>query len=156
MKKIYFIVLLVLSIILVLIAAENLFFKKNINKIPFSGPHLAVNPQEYDFGKLLQSQGIISTYFDVFNDGTENVTIEGTPASCSCTSAEIDKKLIKPGELAKLKVSFDPNFHKEPDGKFFRSVTIKSNALESPEVKVWMEVEYDLGVDKTKFGVDKD
>lgn len=152
MKKPYFAILFVLSIVLFVIAIGNFFFKQN----PFSGAHLAVNPQEYDFGKLLQSQDIVSTYFDVFNDGTEDIIIEGVPTSCGCTSAEIDKKIIKPRETAKLKVYFDPNFHEEPEGKFFRTAAIKSNAVESPEVKVWMEVEYDLGRDKTKFGKDLD
>lgn len=127
------------------------------------GPRLAVSPKEYDFGKIRQSGGAVSASFRVFNNGAEDVIIEGVATSCSCTTAEIDsegklalnesgKKTIKPGETAELKVIFDPNYHYESDGRFFRTATIKSNAQgEDPEVKIWVEVEYDLGKDKLKF-----
>lgn len=128
-----------------------------------SGSHLVISPKEYDFGKIRQSGGVVSTSFQVFNNGAEDVIIEGVATSCSCTAAEIDpegnlalnelgKKTIKPGEIAELKVMFDPNYHYESDGRFFRTATIKSNAQgEDPEVKIWVEVEYDLGKDKLKF-----
>lgn len=150
---------LIISVfILIAVAGAGFLFYKNYFYGNF-GPRLIVSPLEYDFGKILQSQNPVSTYFDVLNSGSEDAIISGTPTSCGCTSAEIDKKTIKPGETAKLKVSFDPNFHEEPEGKFFRSVSVEYNLPESgktPEVKVWMEVIYDLGKDKLKFGKDLD
>ncbi|MBI4993975.1 DUF1573 domain-containing protein [Candidatus Wolfebacteria bacterium] len=131
-----------------------LLYKNYFKKI--SGPHLVISPKEYDFGKVLQSQPIVSAYFDVSNDGSQDAIISSAPTSCGCTLAEVDKKIIRPGEATKLKVSFDPNFHEEPEGKFFRTATIKYNSQDAPEVKVWMEVVYDLGKDKLKFGKDLD
>lgn len=149
--------LYIFGIIAVLLAAIFLFFKSDVFQKPaYAGPHLVVSPLEYDFGKLLQSQPIVSAYFDVLNNGSQDAIISGTPTSCGCASAEISQNIIKPNETAKLKVSFDPNFHEEPEGKFFRTATIKYNSADSPEVKVWMEVEYDLGKDKLKFGKDLD
>lgn len=154
---------LIISILILSVAAGAgfLFFWDDFWK--FSGPYLVVSPKEYDFGKVLQSQNPVSVYFDVLNKGSRTAIISGTPTSCGCTSAEISQKEIKPGETAKLKVVFDPNFHEEPEGKFFRSVSIKYNAstgeeitAKIPEVKVWMEVVYDLGKDKLKFGKDLD
>lgn len=116
------------------------------------GPHLTIDPLEYDFGKIRQSDGVVSTTFNVFNNGSEDVNIDDVLTSCTCTSAEIDTKLIRPGERGTLKVSFDPNFHYEDDGRFFRTATIKSNVHgEAPEVKIFVEVDYDLGKDKLKF-----
>jgi len=122
------------------------------SQAPIRSSRLIISPKEYDFGKIKQSGGVVSTSFRVFNNGSEDVIIEGGPTSCSCTSAEISKKAIKFGETAELKVMFDPNYHYESDGRFFRTTTIKSNAQgEDPEVKIWVEVEYDLGKDKLKF-----
>ncbi|MBI5306193.1 DUF1573 domain-containing protein [Candidatus Wolfebacteria bacterium] len=153
-KNLIIFVILVFSLIA---GAGFLFYKNNSQK--FFGPHLVISPREYDFGKILQSQPIVLAYFDVLNNGSQDAVISGMPTSCSCTSAEISQKEIKPGETAKLKVSFDSNFHEEPEGKFFRSVSVKYNSsegVETPEIKVWMEIFYDLGKDKLKFGKDLD
>lgn len=116
------------------------------------GPHLTLSPEEYDFGKIRQSGGVVSKTFSVINNGSEDVTIDEILTSCSCTTAEIDKKLLLPGESGILKVAFDPNYHYEDDGRFFRTATIKSNVHgKAPEVKIFVEVDYDLGKDMLKF-----
>ena len=116
------------------------------------GPHLTIDPEEYDFGKILQSGGTVSKTFSVFNNGSEDVIINEVLTSCSCTTAEIDKKLLRPGEQGTLTVVFDPNYHYEDDGRFFRTATIKSNVHgKAPEVKIFVEVDYDLGKDALKF-----
>ena len=61
---------------------------------PVHGPHLTLTPEEYDFGKIRQSGGTVSKTFDVFNNGSEDVAINEVLTSCSCTTAEIDKKLL--------------------------------------------------------------
>lgn len=116
------------------------------------GPQLAVSPLEYDFGTVRQSGGIVSAVFDVYNDGNEAVVITDAIASCSCTSATMDKMTLVPGERGKLTVSFDPNYHYEDEERFFRTVVLKSNVSgDAPEVKIWVQVDYDLGKDKLKF-----
>ena len=116
------------------------------------GPHLVLAPQEYDLGIVKQSGGLVSRAFDVFNNGSESVLINDILTSCSCTSATITTKTIKPGEHGTLTMTFDPNYHFEDEGKFFRTATIKSNIHEkTPEVKLYIEVDYDLGKDKLKF-----
>lgn len=124
----------------------------NRKSAQFRGAHLAVVNREFDFGKIHQSGGIVSTTFELLNDGDENVIITDVIASCSCTSAEIDKKTLAPRERGTLTVHFDPNYHYESEEKFFRTVIVKSNIQnEAPEVKIWVQVDYDLGKDKLKF-----
>lgn len=121
------------------------------------GPHLLLSPREYDLGVVKQSGGLVSRTFDVFNNGSENVEISDVLTSCSCTSATINPKLIEPGAHGTLIVAFDPNYHFEDDGRFFRTATIKSNIHgEAPEARIFAEVDYDLGKDKLKFPPDKD
>ena len=114
-------------------------------------PRLAVLPLEYDLGKIKQSGGVVSSTFAVRNDGGRDAQVSEVLTSCSCTTAEIGKKIIKPGETADLKVIFDPNYHFEDEGRFFRTATIKYNGDSIAEAKIYVEVDYDLGKDKLKF-----
>ncbi len=121
------------------------------------GPHLSLSPLEYDFGTLRQSGTVATTTFDVYNDGNQEVDITDVLASCSCTTGSIDRKVLQPGDHATLTVSFDPNYHYEGEGQFFRTVTVRSNApSQAPEVKIYVVVDYDLGKDKLKFPSDAD
>lgn len=118
----------------------------------FRGPHLAVENREFSLGKIRQSGGVVSATFELLNDGDEDVVITDTIASCSCTSAEVNKKTLAPRERGMLTVRFDPNYHYESEEKFFRTVIVKSNMQgEAPEVKIWVQVDYDLGKDALKF-----
>lgn len=125
---------------------------QSLSNIAQSAPHLSVSPKEHDFGKILQSGGAVSADFRVTNDGGKDALVSEVLASCSCTTAEIEKKTIRPGETVNLKVVFDPNYHFEDEGRFFRTATIKYNGDGYlPEAKIYVEVDYDLGKDKLKF-----
>lgn len=145
-------------IIVIIFAAVFIFigglflFKEGLLRTSVSEPLLIISPSEYDFGKVLQSIGSVSTTFDVINKGGKEVKIESVLTSCSCTSAEIDRNIIKVGETAKLKVSFDPNYHFESYEKFFRTISVKYNGVKEAETKIFVQVEYDLGLDKLKYG----
>ena len=112
---------------------------------------LVVLNAEYNFGKIKQSGGVVSSTFAVRNDGGRDAQVSEVLTSCSCTTAEIGKKIIKPGETADLKVIFDPNYHFEDEGRFFRTATVKYNGDSLAEAKIYVEVDYDLGKDKLKF-----
>lgn len=116
-----------------------------------SGPSLMFTNKEYDFGMVKQSQGTLTAEFTVVNNGSETVVIDALPASCACTQASIDKKEIAVGESATITVAFDANLHPEPDGRFFKTIEIVSNVSPLPELKVYANVEYDLGMSKLKL-----
>ena len=68
--------------------------------------------------------------------------IFATSTSCGCTSAELEKNMLQPGESATLTVSFIPNFHREPEGKFDRTIYLKTNdpANREKEIKIFVEL----------------
>lgn len=147
-----------LAVMLVSVIAVGVYVKKNVSddrdvrRDQIYGPHLVLSPYEYDFGIVRQGGGVVSTVFEIYNDGSEDVVITGTPASCSCTVASVDKDTLAPGERGMLTVRFDPNYHYEDEGRFFRTVAVKSNvSSDTPEAKIWAQVDYDLGKDKLKF-----
>lgn len=122
---------------------------KQFSKV--KGPSLAFNNMEHDFGVVKQSQGIVETTFEVLNNGTETVVVDSLPTSCECTKASIDKKEIAVGESATITVTFDANLHPEPEGRFFKTIEVVSNIKPSPEIKVYLKMDYDLGLDKLKL-----
>lgn len=106
-------------------------------------PKAIIENAEYDFGKIEKSGGIIKTKFTILNAGLGDLLIGDITTSCSCTSAEIDKKKLADTERAILTVSFDPNVHEEPAGKFSRSIFVPINdpAMKEIEFKIFVEIE---------------
>ena len=109
--------------------------------------------KEYDFGVIKQSQGIVRHEFPFIYVGGEPVTITGTPTSCGCTRAYATKTKLKPGEKGVLVVEFDPNFHEEPKGRFFRTITLLTDPArkERAELKIWTQIDLDIGPKVYKF-----
>ena len=108
---------------------------------------------QYDFGIIKQSGGIKSYEFAFQYQGEQPIKITAVPTSCACTSAEISKKDFKKGDKGTLTVNFDPNLHREPKGKFFKTVSILSDPVleEQPEIKIWVELDLDLGPEAYKL-----
>lgn len=108
---------------------------------------------EHDFGVIKQSGGISSYDFPFEYKGEVPVTITGTPSSCACTEGEISAQKFNPGDTGVLTVNFDPNLHAEPEGKFFKTVSIltEPKLKESSEVKIWAEIDLDLGPEAYKL-----
>jgi len=108
------------------------------------GPQKAsvVGLSEYDFGKITKEGGVVSTEFKIKNSGEGELKLSGIVTSCSCTSAKIDKEVLKAGEEATLTAYFDPNVHEEPEGRFSRSIYIKTNDQENKEIefKIYVEI----------------
>lgn len=101
----------------------------------------------FDFGTIKQSGGKVSHDFAFTYAGEEPIIITALPTSCTCASAEVDQKELEPGSSGVLTVTFNPNLHAEPEGKFYKSVTMLTDPLlpVQPEVKIWAEIDLDLG-----------
>ena len=106
-----------------------------------------VAEQEYDFGLLKQSGGLVSHDFVFTYNGQADLKVKGVPTSCACTSASISRQLFKTGESATVTVTFDPNLHVEPPDKFFKTISVltEPEIKEAPEFKIWAEIDLDLG-----------
>lgn len=101
---------------------------------------LKVLPQVHDFGLIRKEDGIVSTTFMVQNTSAAEISTTEITTSCGCTTAEIDSELIPPGESRTLLVHFDPNFHKEPDGKFSRTVFLQTTNDKEVQAKIEVEI----------------
>jgi len=140
MKK-HFLILILL--VLVLISGCS----KQTDKTISVESSFEFEDSEFDFGLVKQSGGILSHDFKFKYNGTVPIKISSTPGSCACTTAEINKSEYHPGEEGTLTVYFNPNLHAEPEGIFYKSVAVitEPKIEPVPEVKIWQEIDLDLG-----------
>jgi nitrite reductase (NO-forming) len=140
MKKFF----LLLSFSLLLTGCNNAL--KEAPSTPLSSPFV-FEEKEFDFGTIKQSGGIVQHDFSFTYTGEAPITITSTPGSCACTTAEVDKKELSKGDSGVLSVSFNPNLHAEPEGRFSKTISIMTDPPLNPvpEVTVWQHIDLDLG-----------
>ena len=103
-------------------------------------PGILVSEEEWDFGKV--TQGAKPTHiFIVKNGGEGDLIIEGVKESCPCIEASISTTLIKPGESAELKVTYDTTDYA---GKDEKHAHIYSNDPQVPDKKINLYVEIEV------------
>jgi len=92
-------------------------------------PRISISPSSYEFGEITWER--VSYTFTVTNKGDDTLKIQKVGTSCGCTQAKIDKKILPPGDIAKLTVTFSPGSHKIK-GEVIRKISIRSNDPENP------------------------
>ena len=133
-----------------------------VESAPRERPIIGLNPSFYDFGDVSQAKGIVATFFELKNEGENDLIINKLDSSCGCTSASIIFKgeegprfamaghgienptgweiTIAPGESAQLKVYYDPNIHQSFRGPATREILIYSSDPIDFEKKVQIEL----------------
>ena len=121
-----------------------------ISLAPADRPIVSLSPTSKDLGDISQKKGVVSTIFELKNDGKTDLVIDKLETSCGCTTAAIvlngeegprfgmpghgmNEKItdwqiiVSPGEQAELKVYYDPNVHKKFRGAAMRDIYVFSN-----------------------------
>ena len=93
-------------------------------------PIIEILESEYDFGIIKQGEKATHDY-KIKNIGNSDLLITSAKGSCGCTVPEWPKEPIRPGSIAKIKVTFDS---KGKIGKQSKRVTLMTNAI--PNVKI--------------------
>ncbi len=100
-------------------------------------PKISVEPALQDLGT--RPQQLIDLVFEVKNTGNADLVIEKVSVSCECTTAEMEKSVIPPGESAELRVKFDPA-EDNLFGEIQRIIYLRSNDPIQPEAEVEFRV----------------
>lgn len=130
---------------------------------PADAPKLEIVETEQDLGEVSQAQGKVSTDFEVSNQGQSDLIINKLSSSCGCTSATVVYKgeegpeftmaghgkenptdwqvAISPGDIATLRVYYDPTVHPDLVGPVTRTVSVFSNDPVEFEQKVTITLE---------------
>ena len=81
----------------------------------------------HDYGTIVQaSDG--SCVFTFTNKGKAPIVLNDVKASCGCTVPEWTRTPVAPGEKGSIKVTYNTN----NVGAFTKSITVNSNAINSP------------------------
>ncbi|MCL4559842.1 MAG: DUF1573 domain-containing protein [Chloroflexi bacterium] len=102
-----------------------------------NAPQISIEPSLRDLGT--QPQQMIDLIFEVKNTGNADLVIEKVSVSCACTTAELEKNTIPPGESAKLRVKFDPA-KDNLFGQIQRVIYLRSNDPAKPEAEAEFRV----------------
>ena len=94
---------------------------------------------EFDLGTVSNTETVSHT-LQVRNTGQGTLEITGVPTSCGCTTAQVDRDRLGPGETANLTVTYDPQAHDGQTGRFMRVVYIRSDDPETPEASLTIRV----------------
>ena len=86
-------------------------------------PKLAFKKKSHDFGKV-EKGSVLTAAFILTNEGKQDLNIRQVKANCDCIRTTSETDTLKPGEEAKMNVTFDTEGRK---GKQFKSVSIFSN-----------------------------
>lgn len=97
---------------------------------------ILISPESFDFGTIVQSDGVVSTTFSIENTGDEALTINRLSTSCGCTTAEMDMSDIAAGEQRTMTVTFDPTVHEDQTGEITRLVYLQTSDAIRPEVEI--------------------
>jgi hypothetical protein len=84
------------------------------------------NEQSHDFGSVTEGN-IASHEFEFTNVGNQPIIISNVKASCGCTTPFWTKEPVLPGQIGKIKASYNS---KGRPGAFNKTITITSNASE--------------------------
>lgn len=94
-------------------------------------PKMVFKNSVHNFGNIKENGGKVEFTFTFKNMGAEPVVINNVSSSCGCTTPMWSKEPVPPGGTGFIKTVFDP-IHRP--GKFHKTVTVKSNADNSPIV----------------------
>ena len=109
-------------IILILIFVQYTF--------TFAQPKLEViGGSTIDWGKVPASKGPLKANLKLKNIGNQPLKIADVKPGCGCTTAPLDKKYLKPGEIATVNVGLTPGSNA---GELVKGLTITSNDPKVP------------------------
>jgi hypothetical protein len=87
----------------------------------------------HDFGEIpFESDG--RCYFEFTNEADEPLIVNVVRTTCGCTRPEWPKEPVQPGETSKIGITYNTKIK----GKFHKSITVYSNAENSP-VKLFIK-----------------
>ena len=124
MKKIYFFLLIIFTTTNIIKAQEQI-------TINYNAPIITFETELIDLGTFMQYDDPSSKCEFIFtNTGKEPLIISKAKGSCGCTVPSWPKEPVMPGESGLIQVNYD----EKRIGSFNKSITITSNAKNSPQI----------------------
>lgn len=97
-----------------------------------NSPRLQLSQSTFDFGRVKQNQQT-TREITVTNLGQSVLELRSIQGNCSCIVTSVDKKTLKAGQSATIKIAFNPQDRK---GTQQKAVTIYSNDPKEPVQRI--------------------
>ncbi|MGD1995961.1 MAG: DUF1573 domain-containing protein [Anaerolineae bacterium] len=94
---------------------------------------------QFDFGTIPNTDPVTQV-LQIRNVGEGTLEIAGVSTSCGCTTAQVARRRLPPGETTDLTVTYDPQVHDGETGEFMRVVYVRSNDPDTPEATLAIRV----------------
>lgn len=95
-----------------------------------NAPHILVDSEEFNFGQCTIGD-VINREFTIQNIGKSTLTIHKVKTSCGCTTSDLEKSTLEPGETTKIKARF--NTYGKHGGQV-KEIFVITNDPEQPKV----------------------
>ena len=110
-------------------------------RIPFLSPdqpqpRITVPENTHDFGRV-KPTAVVTYTFPIFNTGDAPLTISRAYTTCGCTTADITARVIPPGKVALVTLTFDAGFHDTRGQDVRRGLIIENNDRRQSKAEVW-------------------
>lgn len=102
---------------------------KEQKDVPDHGAKIRFEEMEHNYGTVMKG-GNGDCQFTFWNDGDEPLILQTVKASCGCTTPRYTQKPVMPGQKGVIDVHYNTN----NVGGFSKTVTVTSNAVNSPRV----------------------
>lgn len=100
-----------------------------------SAPQIQVDREIYDFGTA--SDGTVVEFFvTIANAGDQRLIITRVSYNCVCTSYELPKRELDPGETVKMRIRFNTTGYSRYAQPVFQTVTLYTNDPARPQVVI--------------------
>ena len=105
-------------------------------------PRIVVPDTIHDFGRI-GATSVVKYRFAVRNEGDAPLTISRAYTTCGCTTADFTARVIPPGKLALVTLTFDAGFHDTRGQQVRRGVIIENNDRRQRKAEVWTRATVD-------------
>jgi len=101
-------------------------------------PSVAIDEETFNFG-VFEKEQTGEHAFTIRNTGSGNLTLEVLNKSCSCTSVDLSRRSVSPGQDAKITMHWKPN---NAGGSYRQGVEIGTNDPTRPRFQLFVEGVY--------------
>jgi hypothetical protein len=101
-------------------------------------PAIVVPEKSYDFGTIGPAD-VVERTFVIGNTGDAPLTISRAYTTCGCTTADISTRLIPPGKVAEVTITFDAGYHDTAGETVRRGLIIENNDPRQSKSEIWIQ-----------------
>jgi hypothetical protein len=100
-------------------------------------PSIAIPTSSYDLGHV-GAKAVVKRKFIIRNTGEAPLTISRAYTTCGCTTAHLTARVIPPGKVALVTLTFDAGFHDTRGKRVERGLIIESNDRRNSKSELWV------------------